>query len=326
MPDQDPARLKQTWLSYVREWLATARPMRPTPKRSVRFATFNVHYFTDTHEKNTYRQILDTIEAIDADFILLNEVILGGKVKVNATTTVDVSNWYADIAKRGYQRCIFCNVVPAWFNAVFGNALLVHQRVRCDDFICNAINETIHTFPKSEHVVAVSGQHAGVRETRCMIRASFPWRDVHVAIYGVHLDVASEDTRLAQIKEVVRQVRRDGKAHGDSYAPFIMGDFNTFDATQYPRDDPRMRTTFARGNGKVVGYLKKQGFYDCATVNGGEAPEMSTWSNVRVDFIFGAHPDLRRRIRFDTVPTLASDHLPVVITLRPPRSARRRTA
>lgn len=314
--------LKKKWVSFVKRLLDSEGELKAPGKHSVRFATFNVHYFTDVYEKNAYADILAVMKSINADYLLLNEVIMGGgKVSISKRTTVDLSKWDRDVAECGYHsHTIVCNVVPSWFTAPYGNMMLIHKRVPCKDIVCSSLNETIHTFAKSKKTVKVSGKHEGFLETRCMIRVNFKWKSYDVVLYGVHLDVASEDERLKQITYIVQQIEAESEGKRTErdrslFAPFIMGDFNTFDKTQYTKDDDRRTNDYGKDNGKVASYLKKHDFYDCATLNRQKPPEMTTWSNTRVDFIWGRNISLKSRIKFDVVPTLASDHLPVVVTM-----------
>jgi len=306
--------LKDAYLKYVETHMGDNRLIEPKVEdEQFRLATYNVHYFTDVWERAaTYDQILNDIEAINADIIILEEVIIGGNVKINDTLHVDVSKIYDDLSKIGYPKTVICNSVPSWYNAMYGNLLAVNNSLikKCgEDLICKKYDETIYTFPKSTEVTTVSGTVQGTTETRCYVYMKVPYRSSKLHIYGTHSDVASEDTRLKQIAYIVDQIKRNHTEKND--ISFILGDLNTIDRNQYATNPEILNNLFLKNSGKITKFLKEQGFFDLFEPN---PPEMSTWNNTRVDFIF-CNKHLTNYTK-NVYYTKASDHLPIFITLK----------
>ena len=218
----------------------------------------------------------------------------------------------------GYPKVILCNSVPSWYKAVYGNMLLIHKRLvdKCGpkDLLCKMYDETIYTFNKSTETRVVSGSHQGTKETRCYIYINIPYDNKNIHIYGTHLDVASEETRLQQIKFIMEKIRTQHQSVND--ISFIMGDFNSMDREQYKTHNYAyskeiLDNEFLLESGKVVKYLKENNYYD---VCGNDPLEMTTWNNTRVDFIF-CNRQLKNYV-VEKYFTKASDHIPVVITLK----------
>ena len=273
----------------------------------LRLATFNVHYFTDVYEKrNTYYEVLDVIMSIDADVIILQEILLGGShVVINKDITLDISNLFDMFQGMGYMKVIHCATVPSWFNSSYGNIMLVKNNI-CPMILCDNIDESTYTFAKSNSATVVSGQHQGTKETRCYIYIKIELGGIVYHIIGTHLDVSSEKTRLNQIQHIVQTY---DSVKGPSDIIIIMGDFNTFDTNQYDKNDKYsyLKTNeFTRMNGHVYKYLVKNGYNDLTT----NPPQLvTTWNLTRVDFIFSSHP---LRAECYTMYTAASDHFPVI--------------
>lgn len=306
--------LKNAYLAYVRQGEPNNVKYKHPAVGDLRIATYNVHYFTDVYEqKNTYDGVLADIAAIDADVMVLQEVILGGKVVIKPgpacqpALEVDTSDLYQRLAAMGYSKAILCNSVPSWFKSAYGNLLLIHDRIKCENVVCKKLEESIYTFPKSKEVVLVSGGHEGTQETRCFIYVKIPYGKKNLHIYATHLDVASENTRLEQVAYIVNEIRTKHTAEND--VSFIIGDFNTVYLPEY-NDVNIINNQFLKGDTKVINYLLESGMHDLYT----NMPlRMTTWSNVRVDFIFSdKRPvDYEKNVFF----TASSDHLPVIISL-----------
>ena len=328
--------LKYNYLEWVLHKRAHSFGVSVKPPGSLRIATYNVHYFTDVFEQiNTYNGILRDVKTIGADFIGLTEVLVGGKdVTIHPGLTLHLDTLYADLRKCGYPKKTMCNSVPSWYDGIYGNMLLVHDRVPCTDALCTNLNESIFTFPKSKKTVTVSGGHAGTTETRCYIKVQHTHtgkRGVRytVYVYTTHLDVASESERVRQIQHMIR----DSQQHrGPQDVVFMMGDFNTVSA-KHMDDKERRRVSYAQEWRKnkyydfpksstlrkrkrayrVIQALEENAFYDC---HADCAADMTTWNQNRVDFIF-----CNRKVRqpetmvAEYAYTANSDHIPVVLTM-----------
>jgi len=306
-----PLELKQRYVEYIESQAPIDQYKHPDS--NIRIATFNVHYFTDVYEKtSTYDQVIKDIETVNADIIILQEVLIGGdNVPINENVTLHLYTLFDDLTKIGYKKKIACNSVPSWYNAVYGNIMLIHNRI-CDpdtaNAYCDSLDETIFTFPKSKHSTTVSGEHQGTRETRCYIKCKVEFNGYTMYIYGTHLDVSDEDERLSQMRTIISDARKHTRK--SKTLVFIMGDFNTFSPSDLEDDHNARISNFTRKNGKVYSEMKRRKWYDCHS----ESPaKMTTWNGTRVDFIFCS-----KKIK-GVIPeyfyTLSSDHIPVILTL-----------
>lgn len=332
---------KYNYLAWIFAQRAQSFGVSTKPKQSLRLATYNVHYFTDVFEQiNTYKGVLNDIKTIQADFMGLTEVLVGGKVRINANVTLPLENVYDDLTKCGYPKKTICNSVPSWYDGIYGNMLLVHKDVQCHDSLCTNLNESIFTFPKSTSTVTVSGGHHGTTETRCYIKVQYVHtgkhdKPYHIYVYTTHLDVASERERVKQVEHIIRDSHQHTKSND---VVFVMGDFNTVCAKDMDSKEKRSvshaqqwrsnkylgaempTSAFARilsvvfrQMHRVTDTFQAKGFYDCHAQN---AATMTAWNLNRVDFIF-----CNRRVKQANtlIPEYAytanSDHIPVVLTI-----------
>lgn len=310
----NPTEMKNTFSEYI----ATHKELNkliPLKSDKIRIASFNVHYFTDMYEKtNTYKKVIEDVKNINADVIILQEIIIGGNVHIkhDDSLNVDVSKLYDEFKEIGYSKIIICNSVPSWFNSLYGNAMLIKNTMKCKNPICPELNETIHTFEKTVKTVTVSGTHEGTPETRCYIYITIPIKDRHIHIYGVHLDVADEDERIRQVQYMINNINHlKEKKPRDLY--LILGDFNTLSLTEYPE---AKSDVFLQHMGKVYNLLITNKFVDLSQNNAVHKNVsnrvQTTWNNTRVDFIFSD-----KVIPYDYYIyfTDSSDHLPVILDI-----------
>ena len=316
----DVKSLKDAFLRFVRRGMEDQGRLKKG-KNVLRLATYNVHFFTNLYDtEDTYSKVVKDIFNLDADVLVIQEIIIGGKIRINDDILLDVSNFYDDMKKIGYSKIILCNSVPSWYSGVYGNAVLVKEQLiqsicsSKDRVICKVLDENIFTFSKSTSACIVSGGHQGSCETRCYINIMVPFnRGRHIHIFGTHLDVASEDTRLEQVKVMIEKIRELERTFPNDVF-LIMGDFNSDDPKQYTTtymEEVVRNSRFLKDNGKVVAELERAGFVDSHRIN---PPFMTAWNNIRVDFIF-----IKDREKTPFVPNVyytdASDHIPVFIDM-----------
>jgi endonuclease/exonuclease/phosphatase family metal-dependent hydrolase len=300
-----PEKLKKKFMRLVQSEQYKVKLPAKAVGAVLRLATFNVHYFTDVYEKrNTYYEVLDVIMSINADVIILQEILVGGShVVINKDLTLDISNLFYMFQGMGYMKVIHCATVPSWFNSSYGNIMLVKDNI-CPMILCD-IDESTYTFAKSNSATVVSGQHEGIKETRCYIYIKIELGGIVYHIIGTHLDISSESTRLNQIQHIVQTY---DSVRGPNDIIIIMGDFNTFDTNQYRNRQYSYLNTneFTKMNGLVYEYLVENGYNDLTT----NPPQLvTTWNLTRVDFIFSSH---QLRAECYTMYTAASDHFPVI--------------
>jgi endonuclease/exonuclease/phosphatase family metal-dependent hydrolase len=338
-------KLKCQYLNYINKNINRNNTIPEKTNNLLRIATFNIHYFTDIWEQqDTYNDVLYAIIELNPDIIILQEAIIGGDVEINSSLNVDVSDLYNDLAEIGYKKFAMCNSVPSWFEAVYGNIILVKNDLlyiclqgkknndlfeeKRNKLVCETLDESIYTFSKAEEVAIVAGGQIGTKETRCYIYIKIPFQDRNLHIYGTHLDVGTEMTRANQIDEILKNINNKMKDDPTTFMDvfIILGDFNTIDPTDYEgtsKEKEIKANPFLKNNGAVIRILKNAGFID-ANKNFKVSPElMTTWSNIRVDFIFirdnqainqgGITEDII--IGGGVYFTNSSDHIPVFVDL-----------
>lgn len=325
MQSIDPKSLKDEFLQYNNTNLHYNENILKFPNidEGLTFGTYNVHYFTDVYEATeTYQGIINDIRVINADIMMLQEVLIGKDIKIKEGVIVNSENFYNDLAKFGYNKIIICNNVPSWFKGIYCNAFLIHDRItsKCKDRnVCSIFKEFIHTFDKSKTTVMVSGAHQGTQETRCYLYVVINHFGNNYHIYGTHLDVASEEERLNQIKQIIE----DAKKHNASTDYIIiMGDFNTLDLNK-TYDEPYkadyFRTNkFTKDNKLVTAQLKSNGYIDIFQHYSSHI-SMSAWNTTLTDFIFiknGNNDKLdMKKYSTNIFFTKNSDHLPILLHL-----------
>lgn len=292
-------KLKLNYVNFIKK---NQKKISIKKKDEFRISTYNIHYFTDIYEKKSkFKEIIKNILKINSDIIILQEIIIGtDEVIINNNLKLNIRNFYSLISSL-YNKTIFCNSVPSWFNAIYGNMVLINKNINYN------VNESNYTFSKAICNVRVSGSHDCSPETRCYIYLMVKFKIYNLHIYGTHLDISDEKIRINQIKYIINKTKNH-KNKNDIV--FICGDFNTIDRSQYNSDDYRINNSYTKKNGKVIKYLKKTNFYDCHETN---KSDMTTWNNTRVDFIFVNKKCLNYRAEYYFVDS--SDHIPVIITL-----------
>lgn len=314
----EPNELKKNFEKFVKQ----TNSLSKKKKNELRISTYNIHYFTNLHEtKSTFQKVINDIKNIDADILGMQEIIVGNKVKINEWSNngkglvVNVSDFFEKLEKINYKKAIICNIVPSWFNSIYGNIIILKNHI-CNDNICSKIDENIFTFEKSKKSCIVSGQSEGSKETRCFIKIKVEYNNYTIYVYTIHLDVASENERLNQIKQIVNDASTHKKKND---VIFIMGDFNTFNKNEMNKkeknDDPSAvnwkKNPFIKNNGKTIDYLLNNGYFDAHEKN---SAKMTTWNNTRIDFIF-CNKKINGDFRAEYYLTDSSDHIPIILTI-----------
>ncbi len=327
--------LKQEFLAYIHDNMSN-NELLPKPmdvNKGITIGTYNIHYFTDVYEnENTYEKVIKDIADMKLDILLLEEAIIGSKIKIKTLSNgtdliVDTSSFYDRMDGLGYKKIIVCSNVPSWFNGIYCNVLLIHQRIldlglKGDDPCkknynsCEHLNEYIYSFEKAQQTCLVSGCHQGTKETRCYIYINFKFNNMNIHLYGTHLDVASENERANQIEQIINSAKQFNSSN--DYV-IILGDFNTNDLTKTYSDRNKnnyaISNVFTRFNNLVINKLKENNYIDLFQRYNGNV-EMTAWNNFIVDFIFvknGENKDIPSNMKSYIYYTNASDHLPLIL-------------
>jgi len=302
-----------------------------TDKKEITIGTYNIHYFTNVYEnENTYDKIIKDIRDMKLDILLLEEALLGTNIQINKNLYVDSSSFYEEMNKLGYKKIIVCSNVPSWFNGVYSNILLIHQSIldlgiteeesycKKNYNSCEHLNEYIYSFEKAKTATTVSGMYKGTKETRCYIYINFKFNNMNIHLYGTHLDVASENERLNQIKQIIESAKQ---FNTENDYVIIMGDFNTNDLSKKYLDEKKnvyvTTNNYTKDNIKVIKQLKDSKYIDIFQRDMSKV-EMTAWNNFVVDYIFiknGKNKPIPEKFKSSIYYTDASDHFPIILTI-----------
>ena len=288
-------------INYLNHIKSNQYSLKRKNKNNLRFATYNVHYWTDVWEKNALSKIMDDIKYIDADIIFLQEVIFGVKYEIN-NKEINTESIIDKLDHLGYYT-VFCNTLPTWFGGIYGNMMCIKKQFK------EYIDDTNFTFAKSDKSCIVSGGIEGTKETRCYITLEF----MNYLIIGVHLDVCSENERKKQINVIIKLIN---KKKYKNMKIIFMGDFNTTDINQY--NDPTIKASILKFvfndnryqmNNNIIKSLYKQKLKSATNklnIN------LTAWSGIQSDYIFtrgigSIYPQI--------LYTNNSDHLPIIIDI-----------
>ena len=147
-----------------------------------------------------------------------------------------------------------------------------------------------------------------------------------LGVCSTHLDHKSELLRERQIGRVVAHC---AAAFNDKLPHVVCGDLNSFDRNDMTAEQWESITALyaKRGWGdappdsKVQRVLRDAGYTDAFAIApsssvGGETPPRTCWTNTRLDYVM-CQGDVGV-LRFETIESDASDHLPVVVELEVP--------
>jgi len=276
----------------------SAIPFHQMNQNTVRFATYNVHFWHGAgHGKSkqgNFENIIKVIKKINADVIVLQEVVLSDKFD-----TIKL------FEKMGYKYWAFCKTVN---HGSFGNMLLSKYPI-----IKSVITKLFDADKK------IKKQQRGFVNMRIQLP-----NNKAVSVYGTHLDVydESENTRLAEIQELIEFTKQDKNQN-----IIVTADFNAVRKQdyQYKINDKLVWDLVNKSNKsrfgintptKALDELASESFVDSFTKSTIPGPKFTVWSGTVVDFIF-----LNKNWNLPisgcyVMYTSESDHIPVIMDVK----------
>lgn len=260
--------------------------------KTIRIMTHNVHYWTDPFEKQNFDTIFATIQAINPDILLLQEVSLKPMIQ--------------KFRDHGYTyggNSTFCKAADL-YGAPFGNMIL-------------------SKYPFTDIAERVYTDSFGA-ENRCYTQAVIKLpNNKSISVYVTHFDVFdnSGKTRLNQAKELITDVNKDKHEN-----ILIAADFNSVRKNdyQYSINNKLVWNLLRADNEKrqdptptdLLELIESHNFIDSFSLLHVPGPKFTTWSGVVIDFIYLSYawsiPVIGSYVYYDS----ASDHLPVIIDLK----------
>lgn len=263
-----------------------------------RIATYNVHFWEDALEDDSFSKISKVIKKIDPDVLVLQEVALdlGEENRANLPET---------FKKLGYPNYCFAETVPKMIRQNgFGNAI----------------------FSKYPMKILATKIYSHFKEKRAYTHAviTLPNKE-SLNLFGTHLEVDGEATRFKEINELISAI-------GEKFENVIIaGDFNAIKQDDYCEEigatglwdivtaDYKNYTQMknAKIPTQVHDHLKKNGFVDCFTYTQKKKPIFTAWNGTTVDFLYLKKKNWKLPIQnccnyFDA----ASDHTPVIMDIK----------
>lgn len=92
----------------------------PSSRSNLRLMTWNVRYFTNARNEQTFNEIIKDIIFCNPDILCLNEVTLGHNDYYNQA--IEISDHLKD-----YHTVAVCAVGPTWFSDFYGNMILIKK-------------------------------------------------------------------------------------------------------------------------------------------------------------------------------------------------------
>ncbi|MCX5925633.1 MAG: ankyrin repeat domain-containing protein [Candidatus Dependentiae bacterium] len=277
-------------------------------KAIARVATYNVHKWLDPKNKDNYQGILDTIKAINADVLVLQEVVFSGG-----------NNLLADFKRLGYEYQVFMDMGNGLHNMIVSKYPFVQEPIK---------------------KVYKVDQDSELREKRNFINTRVQLPDGNtLSVYGTHLDVWDESgkKREEEVKELLTAAGAD-----ESKNILLAADWNAVRKKDYQykvklQTEPQsaaataadisawdlLGANFKVRNPKIsliptdaLDAIEKNEFQDSfrmakVVVN----PTYTVWTGTVVDFIFCA-PTWQLPVDGSYLYySSASDHVPVMMDI-----------
>lgn len=259
------------------------------PDTTIRFMTYNVHFWKGKNKENTVEPILTLIKKINPDILCLQEVIWHDKNKK------DLTQKFKELGYTDGGEKTFVAGKGALGNIIFSK------------------------YPLSD-LYAKKYKNPVRREYRSFTGGTVLFNNQPIRFYCTHLDVwdETEKTRLEEITELTDHIKNND---ADIKNIIFMGDFNAVREEDYEyvvndknvwdlvvADDQERTITTST---KALDLVKKLGYKDTFTLIN-KKPIFTVWSGKIVDFIF-VKPDGNLTLKDSHVYySNVSDHLPVI--------------
>lgn len=251
-------------------------PVHRQNNHTVRVATYNVHFWVDVFDRNSFGRILGILQNINADILILQEVAWGPSMYNNLTVD-EILDGFGNL---GYSFSHFYQACQNIRGARFGNAIF--SKYEFTELPGGGLYQV-------QHQPAIDRQ----QERRCYTHTIYRLpNNRSISIYGTHLDVYDNAGRIraAQMQELTALA-----AHDQNNNVLIAGDFN----------EPQVA-------GGVVGHLHRANYVNCFERLRHPGPPFTVWVGDIIDFIFLSNrwqlPLQGAYVYFDS----ASDHIPVI--------------
>lgn len=255
----------------------------------LRFATYNVHYWTDLYEKPALDRIFEDIKHIDADVVCLQEV--------SFTPTRFYSLSYDDLMVKfeelGYIHRVEIRTQP-YLGGDFGNMII--SKIAISQSTSGLLDKG----------------HGKVRRGYCSVHLD----QLNLDVCCVHLDVFDESgvTRQRQLKQLIKLLG------GLRANLVIMGDFNCTRTCDYPASQLQeiIAADKIRGSTTDVTTLQvfdQSNYCTCFEHSKVKPPNCTVWSCRATDYIFVSKEFSAQITSCNPYYSVNSDHFPIYMDM-----------
>jgi len=318
-------RPKELLNNFVGDCIAHASENEKIPHHTpnsdiMRIATYNIHFWRppydnihsdfDFAKNDNFDAVIQTIKNINADVLILQEVIIFDWMKIKTT-----------LESLGYVCTLSMFVQTSTYNSYpFGNMIITKQQsknahtIKMYDVEPEVWPE-LHGFIRT-HINLPNKKKAVVSDI------ALP-NHKKITIYGTHLDVYDhkEDMRAKQVQELIDHALKEDELC------IVAADFNAIRARDYQyavqgknvwdllNEDHRDLRGFDAPT-KALDLFTSHGFVDCFSKAQLECPKFSVWNGTLVDFIW-LNPTWDLPIVGCYIYySIASDHLPIIMDIK----------
>lgn len=305
-------------------------------KFTLRFATYNVHFWADIYAKQNLSGILKTIKQLNADVVCVQEAILpfyeqdknykklsllgyedkiqyisntsidkiyGNDRNINTTDRWKKEDFIGEIKNAGfdYIASSAASTTHSGYRSFFGNAIFSTK----DMPIASAFGVTLKAFGQ--------GRSATIAEYKNFYIKGVSYKGL-IAM-SLHLDVFDDtgNAREEQINQLLEYIEQN---YTFETPIVILGDLNSLHRTDYTD----LEIEWLRNNNlnfpldfQVLRNLKKAGFKDVFEDKGLKS---STWSARRVDYILTRSIPEASISKTYAFYSDQSDHIPLLVDIK----------
>lgn len=257
-----------------------------------RILTYNIHGWTDCFWSDTFAQIHETICALNADIILLQEAGYNSKIKET-------------FFNLGYIYQEYCDEISLPVGPI-GNLILSKIPFLSQE-------KRLYNTP------ATPNPTTGEPDLRSYVKVlvEIPNKK-KIMFYCTHLDVydESDTTRLGQVHELIELTKQD-----EVDFCIIGADCNAVRKKDYPKViwDRLVHDRYTLGFDtctKALEAFEMAGFKDSFSLNNQKSPGFTVWSGLTIDFLWvkNKHSNSLSTASY-VYYDAASDHIPVIMDI-----------
>lgn len=276
------------------EHLNNEIPPKPSDGSIMRVVTYNIHYWKDVNNVWSRHDIIKTIKNIDADILLLQEVMLDQ----TKSFPKGLAAFYQQIKKIGYSYCSFQSAD----DPTFGNVIALKPQFK---ILKSAQNKFAAHDRKPRSYLTTTIELANKQ---------------HISLYATHFEVKNASVSEQQANELITIINQDTSTYkliGADFNAVRKKDYNYHVQGYHLWDDLfNKRVAHFNPSTLAVDALENAHFinaFDIAKKMNGRIG-FTVWAGTIIDFIY-LNPGWNFPVDLYVYYSAASDHLPVIVDI-----------